>query len=424
MNTPTPEYGDGNDGDVLDWLHSRGKQRAMRAPEFDVEETLDRVRAARDGDEYARNRRGRSSGRRREDTAALTFWSALSAAEQQTLMSVAHERTFADGDTLMHEGEEADHVIVIRSGWIKVCVNDSGTERIVAERGPGQLVGERGAFQANVRSATIVALETVKALVVPTEDFAAFVSEHPGVLRIIEGQLYDRLTEKPIGSGHGRGHARGDDPADVRTRADWPATAPRAEHDPGRPPQVLSGEICTVVLIGVPSLGAHHLRDEDRRVIKTAVIEMTQAALARVWDQCRWEDRGDGLLIVVPPSIATATVVKDLHEALPIALKRHNRIYGASLPIQLRLALTVGPVASDAADTSGEAVAAAARLVEAPDLKRAVADSHADIGVIVSSFVYENFIANAQGPVDPFAYHQVRIAVKESSVPAWMQLID
>ena len=63
-------------------------------------------------------------------------------------------------------------------------VNRTSQQRTIAERGPGQLVGERGAFQVNVRSATVVALQTVQTLVMKTEDFAAFVSAHPGVLGI------------------------------------------------------------------------------------------------------------------------------------------------------------------------------------------------------------------------------------------------
>jgi len=38
--------------DVLDWLYEEGRQRATRVPEFDVERTLSRARAALDGRDY------------------------------------------------------------------------------------------------------------------------------------------------------------------------------------------------------------------------------------------------------------------------------------------------------------------------------------------------------------------------------------
>ena len=43
MNEPAPV----RVGDALDWLHEQGKRRSEVVPEFDVEETLRGVRAAR-----------------------------------------------------------------------------------------------------------------------------------------------------------------------------------------------------------------------------------------------------------------------------------------------------------------------------------------------------------------------------------------
>ena len=128
---------------------------------------------------------------------AASFWDALTPVERTDFASSAAERTFAGGATLMEEGETADHVIVILSGRTKICVEKDGMERIIAYRGPGQLIGERAALRVSVRSATVVALETVHALAMKTEDFASFVSNHQGVLGIVEGQVYQRLREDP-----------------------------------------------------------------------------------------------------------------------------------------------------------------------------------------------------------------------------------
>jgi hypothetical protein len=49
MNEPTPVRA----GDALEWLHEQGKRRAGTAPEFDVEETLRKVRAVQDADAHA-----------------------------------------------------------------------------------------------------------------------------------------------------------------------------------------------------------------------------------------------------------------------------------------------------------------------------------------------------------------------------------
>ena len=118
----------------------------------------------------------RAPGRR--GPGAVIFWEALDPIERDAFRSVASSRTFAAGARLIAESDQADYVIVILSGRTKISIEENGREQILAERGPGQLVGERAALQMSVRSANVIALETVQALVVRTGDFAAFVSAH------------------------------------------------------------------------------------------------------------------------------------------------------------------------------------------------------------------------------------------------------
>ena len=182
-------------GDALDWLHEQGKRRDDVVPEFDVEKTLNRVRAVREADAYERTRRSQGAAVHRERPGAVNFWRALNPTEQVAFVLAAREQTFGAGTVLMREGEPADSVMVILDGWTKICVDENGRERVRAERGPGQLVGERGAEPGSVRSATVVTLETVQVLVMRTKDFEAFVRKYPYVLDIVDKQVYDRQTE-------------------------------------------------------------------------------------------------------------------------------------------------------------------------------------------------------------------------------------
>ena len=134
---------------------------------------------------------------------AVSFWEALDHAEREALSSVAFSRTFAMGERLMGEGEPANYVAVIIEGRARIYVEENGWERVLAERGPGQLVGERGGLEIRMRSANVIAIEPVLGLVVTTKDFSAFISAHPRVLTIVEAQLNDRLTEVPAGAPSG-----------------------------------------------------------------------------------------------------------------------------------------------------------------------------------------------------------------------------
>ena len=321
-----------------------------------------------------------------------SFWAALDATERRDFIAVALERTFAGGATLMHEGESADHVIVVLSGRTKICSYEHGREVLIAERGPGELIGERAALEVSVRSATVVALTVVEARVVTTKRFAEFVSTHPRVLDLVERQVYARMTEGPE------------------------RVIPRR--------LTLIGENCTVVLTDVEGFGGQHRNEEDRQSVRQALYEMTLEFLDGFGTVYSCEDRGDGFLMVIPPGIPTARVIERLLADLPPRLRWHNHTYSPAKQIRLRVAVDVGPVVSDSMGMSGDTIINAARLVEAPVLKQRMHARHPNLGVIASPFVYGTAIKPALGEFGPGGYEPVKVTVKESSLPAWMKLID
>ncbi|HEY6309693.1 MAG TPA: hypothetical protein VIY52_02640 [Streptosporangiaceae bacterium] len=259
----------------------------------------------------------------------------------------------------------------------------------------------------------LVCSRLVWALVVQTKDFAAFLSAHPGVLAIVQDQRSSRGTQDPPGyRGHDRVSGLPTEPDDN--------VAARGTSDHGHvaePSRRLSGENCTVFLTDVVEFGARIRTDTDRRIIREALFRMTRAALTGMPDA--WsEDRGDGQLTIVPPSVPTAKVIDQLLGSLPAALERHDSTHHDSARFQLRLAVNVGPVASDDMGVSGEAIIVAARLVGARSFKDALTGSSANLGLIASPFVYETVIRHRRNP----GYSQVQVEVKESEGTAWMKL--
>ena len=351
---------------------------------------------------------------------AESFWDVLDPTEREALRAVASLRTFAAGARLMEEGGRADHVMVILGGQVKICVDENGTERVLAIRGLGQLVGERAALEVSVRSATVIALDLIWALVVQTKDFAAFISAHSRVLEIVQNQLDQRRIEDPAGYEPGTG-TLSHGPASSTALASQPYDGHKARHSRRRSRQ-LNGENCTVFLTDVVGFGARTRTDNDRLLIREALFRMTQAAVQGM-PGARTEDRGDGFFTVVPPNVATARIIDQLLKELPVALDLHNSTQRESVRFKLRLAVNVGPVVSDMG-VSGEAIIVAARLVEAPQFKGALAGSKASLGVIASPFVYETVIRHGTDPRDVASYSEVPVEVKESDTTAWMKLFD
>ncbi len=185
----------------------------------------------------------------------------------------------------------------------------------------------------------------------------------------------------------------------------------------------LNGENCTVILTDVVAFGAHKRTDTDRSIIRKALYSMMQAAMPGFPD-ARLEDRGDGVLIVIPPDVPTARAMNRLLRVLPRELDQHNSSHRNPAQFQLRLSVNVGPVVSDAMGVSGEALIVAARMVEAPALKEAFTGSTARLGVIVSPFVYDTVVRHDQDRDYVASYSQVGVEVKESRTTAWMMLVS
>jgi hypothetical protein len=138
--------------------------------------------------------------------------------------------------------------------------------------------------------------------------------------------------------------------------------------------------------------------------------------IADVWS----ESRGDGMLTVAWPGVPTAIVIGRLLEELLPAVERHISSHWDPACFQLRAAISVGPLVSDAMGPSGEAITTIARLAEAPLFKQAMNTSGASLGVIATTFVYETVIRHDRSLT---GYRQLQVDVKTFNGQAWMNVL-
>lgn len=79
--------------------------------------------------------------------------------------------SFVTGEILVQQGEPADAVYLLVSGRVEVLrQGESGTE-VLATRGAGDCIGELGVLAREARSATVVAVDPVEAIVIDAERF-------------------------------------------------------------------------------------------------------------------------------------------------------------------------------------------------------------------------------------------------------------
>lgn len=181
----------------------------------------------------------------------------------------------------------------------------------------------------------------------------------------------------------------------------------------------------TIVLVDVASF-----TDESRtRAHQTAVhdglyVVLKQAfAEARIdWAACHVEDRGDGVMILVPAEVAAVVLADRLLERLLAALREHNAIHVPEASIRLRLVLHSGQVRLDASGAVGRALNDAFRLLDAPSAKQTLRESTGILVTVTSEEFYKDVISQEPAAA-PESYRRIHVEVKSFSSGAWLRLL-
>jgi CRP/FNR family transcriptional regulator, cyclic AMP receptor protein len=123
---------------------------------------------------------------------AQGFWPLLSDDERTALAGLGRTIVYPPGAVMCVEGDPNTHVFVLVDGWVKIVgVTSDGHELTLALRGRGDTVGEVAGETTGYRNATVQAVGTVRALIVPYERFSSFLDAHDGANR-----AYRRLVTR------------------------------------------------------------------------------------------------------------------------------------------------------------------------------------------------------------------------------------
>jgi CRP/FNR family transcriptional regulator, cyclic AMP receptor protein len=124
------------------------------------------------------------------------FLHTLTPAESDALEEMGEPGTFPAGSVIFEQGGKPDCVLLVRGGRVRVAARGAGgAEVVLAERGPGELLGDLSGIDGQPRSASVTALEEVRGIVVPLRAFRGFLMDHPRVAISLLELLSRRLRE-------------------------------------------------------------------------------------------------------------------------------------------------------------------------------------------------------------------------------------
>ena len=209
-----------------------------------------------------------------------------------------------------------------------------------------------------------------------------------------------------------------------RDDASDPAMVPDSEPDlvhvlGGSSLVALDGRLCGLFAVDIVGFNGMRRDDDIQMYVHKSLYEMLQAAFDRSdvpWSGCVHEDRGDGALVVVPPTIPVGGLVT-VPDRLRVLVRRHNHVSSDAAQVQLRVAMHIGSVHHDGHGFVGHDVSLLFRLLDARALRRM--QSGAAVAFIASGNLYEHVIRRQPSLLDLSLLQRMPVRVKETRTYAW-----
>lgn len=113
---------------------------------------------------------------------------------RERLLQGATRAAVAAGEVICREGEQGDAFYVVLAGRVRVSADDFGTDKEIAQLGPGAFFGEMAVVAHQPRSATVSALEPCDLLGFGRAAVEAVLKDYPTVRQTL-GAIGVKRTE-------------------------------------------------------------------------------------------------------------------------------------------------------------------------------------------------------------------------------------
>jgi len=163
---------------------------ALRREGFEIPVPIHHVQMREPAPDAKRAEQEARRRRVRELVDSVELFSSLSEADREAVAARACGVLYMRGEPLVVQGEEGDSFFVIDEGRVSVRVREpDGPEEEVAQLGPTEFFGEMSLLTGAKRSATVVALEETRVVVVDKQTFEAVLRANPVIAQSLSEVL-------------------------------------------------------------------------------------------------------------------------------------------------------------------------------------------------------------------------------------------
>lgn len=181
----------------------------------------------------------------------------------------------------------------------------------------------------------------------------------------------------------------------------------------------------SIVTIDVEGFSDPHRDGSARLAVRDGLYRILEESfdVAGVpWASCHREDRGDGVIVLVPASIPKVLLLDPLVDCLSAALSARNRRVELAERFRLRYVVHAGEISRDGHGFAGADLVTACRMLDADELREALRQSRGDLVVAVSDLIYDGIVRHGFRDIDPVEYHPVHVRVKKTGIHMWIRV--
>ncbi len=132
-----------------------------------------------------------------EKLRSVPLFAPLTVSEAELLVQAGRRAVYRHGQTLIQEGEAGTNMFVILSGHADVLQSTfEGNRRLLLARRPGDVIGELGLMDGKPRSASVVARDTCRTLVLEQRSFQQCLRRNPDLAISLIRSLAQSIREQ------------------------------------------------------------------------------------------------------------------------------------------------------------------------------------------------------------------------------------
>ena len=174
----------------------------------------------------------------------------------------------------------------------------------------------------------------------------------------------------------------------------------------------------SIVVLDVEASGT--MPDSEKKKVSDDLYALVRAALEGSGipaDAVRWEDRGDGIFLLISSAVAESLLVDPFVDLIDSALAA--RPVGEPL-LRLRVVIHHGEVIVGERTASGRAVDTAFVLLDSPELRESLKAARGGrLALAVGDDLYLSLIRGNDRP-NPDAFRRRRLKTKYGDMPVWV----